>query len=1241
MMTGSQHAAAALNGTFSSLSSSMSAALSTSTASAGGSGPSSSCAGSAEGNNVQVIVRCRPPSDAERRVGDAGVIGCLNGNEVHVLSGSGKAKAALGGGGKKVYTFDQSYGALSSQEEVYARAVQPLVEEVLAGFNCTVFAYGQTGTGKTYTMEGELTADIGSRHAGVIPRSVHTIFDVLEHQALEYSVKVSFLELYNEELTDLLAEEDGGGQSGDTKELRIFEDPSGKRGMLVNNLEEVIVTSASEVFTALQKSWQKRRTAETLLNKNSSRSHCVFIITVHTKECDEDGEDIIKTGKLYLVDLAGSECVGKSGAQNQRAKEAGKINQSLLTLGRVINALVDKSSYIPYRDSKLTRLLQESLGGRAKTVIIATVSPSLSALDETLSTLEYAHRAKNIRNRPQVNQKMSKRAYMKELLAEINSLKRDNEALRLKNGIFLPPEKYELMVSQQRGDSLRLEELVFAIKAKEAEFDALQATLTDRDAQLSAVTAERDHTHGRLQATQDSLQACEQSLHSTQGQLHATSAALRTTSAALAQEQVKVEEGLMLLQAHARTEEALTAQATSLVHSVEAVVADKERLHDKVARKDALERANAQRAQLLADSTAQQRDQIARDARAFATDYTAAHGSAQARVQRVDAISHDAAAAERTQTAGWSAAWRVQKDEMAFKAAAYAAASQRGFDDFAGQCRAADDEAQAQLSDLHDLSQQRAQRAEQSMAQQELYVGAVLDGRGRFLSAAAASSASFEDSTTSSLAALSSVCSAGLSESASSLSTSLSFLSTFVAEQDVQRARLRQSVLESVQRAVAEQERAHREQLAQAVSTLSSRLQEQRAHELRLQERLVSDAEALTGGVRAWSAEQQRGLSEEQTAVQQAAEEWRRLALESASEVRELRALLSSSVRGVQAHLSGELERSRTRGAEWSDSLRSFHADAEQHAQHLDALQAAAVQRLDAHADDAERALREEAEALSAGLCGLQSAVAAHVERNAGQLRAVADGVVRFVAHDLQTDVPSGRTPEKRKLSFITQPQLSATQPHAALLDAFRHSRKHKHQRTDSAQQPRPADAAAEAERSEPRQSVGHTPPTVDTAQPHPAPAQSSPPPPPLLPAPVPQQHSRQLSASSALSRESLSGSGVQTAASSSIPVLSLRSSSRLNVQQSAPAAAAAQYCGGAGGALSSQSSENTPPQAPQSGLSEQQPPAQAKAASASSFIPAVSKPTLRSASRLRFGPAAAPAPIALSDVHMATAAEH
>ncbi|KAL1821959.1 hypothetical protein ACET3Z_016828 [Daucus carota] len=205
------------------------------------------------------------------------------------------------------------------------------------------------------------------------------------------------------------------------KQLLLMED--GRGGVLVRGLEEEIVTSASENFTLLERGSAKRRTAETLLNKQSSRSHSLFSITIHIKEATPEGEELIKCGKLNLVDLAGSENISRSGAREGRTREAGEINKSLLTLGRVINALVEHLGHNPYRDSKLTRLLRDSLGGKTKTCIIATVSPAAHCLEETLSNLDYAHRAKNIRNKPEVNQKMMKSTLIKDLYGEIDRLK--------------------------------------------------------------------------------------------------------------------------------------------------------------------------------------------------------------------------------------------------------------------------------------------------------------------------------------------------------------------------------------------------------------------------------------------------------------------------------------------------------------------------------------------------------------------------------------------------------------------------------------------------------------------------------------------------------------------------------------------------------------------------------------------------------------------------------------------------
>lgn len=223
---------------------------------------------------------------------------------------------------------------------------------------------------------------------GVIPRSLAAIFERLNNSSVEFSVKVSYLEIYNEELHDLF-------QDGDRVPLRIFDRDQAERagivikGLAVDKLEEITVRALPEVKELLTTAAGRRRTAETTLNRQSSRSHSIFTVIITMKEVNLEGEDIIRIGKLNLVDLAGSENIQRSGTSHikDRTKEAGIINQSLLTLGRVINALVEKSSYIPYRDSKLTRLLSDSLGGRTKTCIIATVSPSPISCDETLSTL--------------------------------------------------------------------------------------------------------------------------------------------------------------------------------------------------------------------------------------------------------------------------------------------------------------------------------------------------------------------------------------------------------------------------------------------------------------------------------------------------------------------------------------------------------------------------------------------------------------------------------------------------------------------------------------------------------------------------------------------------------------------------------------------------------------------------------------------------------------------------------------
>ena len=406
----------------------------------------------------------------------------------------------------RTYNFDQVFGAHATQEDIYDDAVRPVVEEVLEGFNCTIFAYGQTGTGKTHTMEGyhdwddassDSFADSMPSNAGVIPRAMSHIFAHLKAKGVEHSVKCTFLELYNEEITDLLAVSDlveGTVEAANAKAPKhpLMED--GKGGVAVKGLEEVAVANPEEIFDHIRRGSAKRRTAETLMNKQSSRSHSVFSVTVHTKESTPDGEDVIRCGKLNLVDLAGSENISRSGAVDKRAREAGEINKSLLTLGRVIAALVAGGGHVPYRDSKLTRLLRDALGGKSKTCIIATVSPAAHSAEETLQTLEYAHRAKSIKNKPEINQRVTKNALLKDLQKEIERLTADLTATREKNGVYLSQQSYDEQEKERVDLKARADELRSALDLAKSELASLAALFEDQKKAHKAL--QREHaTH--------------------------------------------------------------------------------------------------------------------------------------------------------------------------------------------------------------------------------------------------------------------------------------------------------------------------------------------------------------------------------------------------------------------------------------------------------------------------------------------------------------------------------------------------------------------------------------------------------------------------------------------------------------------------------------------------------------------------------------------------------------------------
>ncbi|XP_055808512.1 kinesin-like protein KIN-5B isoform X2 [Solanum dulcamara] len=418
--------------------------------------------------NVQVLVRCRPLNDDEQRINVPKAITCNESKrEISVVQNVANKQV------DKVFTFDKVFGPKAQQRSIYDQAISPIVKEVLDGFNCTVFAYGQTGTGKTYTMEGGMRNKAGElpAEAGIIPRAVRQIFDTLEAQHADYSMKVTFWELYNEEIIDLLASEEPSkfSEERQRKPISLMED--GKGLVVVRGLEEEAVYSANDIYNLLERGAARRRTADTLLNKRSSRSHSVFSITIHVKEMAVGDEELIKCGKLNLVDLAGSENISRSGAREGRAREAGEINKSLLTLGRVITALVEHSIHVPYRDSKLTRLLRDSLGGKTKTCIIATISPSAHCLEETLSTLDYAHRAKNIKNKPEANQRMSKSVLLKDLYLELERMKQDVRAAREKNGVYVPHERFLQDEVEKKAKNEKIEQLEIDLNISEKKVD--------------------------------------------------------------------------------------------------------------------------------------------------------------------------------------------------------------------------------------------------------------------------------------------------------------------------------------------------------------------------------------------------------------------------------------------------------------------------------------------------------------------------------------------------------------------------------------------------------------------------------------------------------------------------------------------------------------------------------------------------------------------------------------------------
>uniref|UniRef100_A0A2K6SH82 Kinesin-like protein KIF21A n=1 Tax=Saimiri boliviensis boliviensis TaxID=39432 RepID=A0A2K6SH82_SAIBB len=411
-------------------------------------------------------------------------------------------------GKDKAFTFDYVFDIDSQQEQIYTQCIEKLIEGCFEGYNATVFAYGQTGAGKTYTMGTGFDVNIVEEEQGIISRAVKHLFKSIEekkHIAIknglpppDFKVNAQFLELYNEEVLDLFDTTRDIDAKNKKSNIRIHEDSTG--GIYTVGVTTRTVNTESEMMQCLKLGALSRTTASTQMNVQSSRSHAIFTIHVcQTRVCPQIDADnatdnkIISesaqmnefetlTAKFHFVDLAGSERLKRTGATGERAKEGISINCGLLALGNVISALGDKSkraTHVPYRDSKLTRLLQDSLGGNSRTIMIACVSPSDRDFMETLNTLKYANRARNIKNKVMVNQDRASQQ-INALRSEITRLQM--ELMEYKTGKRIIDEEgvesindmfHENAMLQTENNNLRVR-----IKAMQETVDALRSRIT-------------------------------------------------------------------------------------------------------------------------------------------------------------------------------------------------------------------------------------------------------------------------------------------------------------------------------------------------------------------------------------------------------------------------------------------------------------------------------------------------------------------------------------------------------------------------------------------------------------------------------------------------------------------------------------------------------------------------------------------------------------------------------------------
>ncbi|KAK5644363.1 hypothetical protein RI129_005663 [Pyrocoelia pectoralis] len=397
---------------------------------------------------IRIFLRVKPLQDNEKRTTCLEV---LNAKEI-------QANRTY----QKKYCFDGIFQDDTKQLTLYTIIAKPLIQDILLGYNCTIFAYGQTGTGKTFTLlgnGGSLLPSFGSTNslsntstqsdidgldvnAGLIPRTVIELFERVHLLRDPYTVRCSYLEIYNEELRDLLS------AVNDPTALRIYDGQRGNGDVVIQGLESVTVHSEVDVFNLLKKTRSKRQQGD-----HSSNSHTIFSIIVDTRETSPVGEMLSKTGKLNFIDLAGSENLNRTAPIERRTKESTNLNQSLFTLGQVIKGLSEKNSFIPFRESKLTRILRDSLGGKTKSVFVATISFAVSNLNESLNTLDYVSKARTITSKPVINRRTSQKSLISQYVDEINALRRDLDAVQGGAGVVIDTDNYDkLMETRQTTD---------------------------------------------------------------------------------------------------------------------------------------------------------------------------------------------------------------------------------------------------------------------------------------------------------------------------------------------------------------------------------------------------------------------------------------------------------------------------------------------------------------------------------------------------------------------------------------------------------------------------------------------------------------------------------------------------------------------------------------------------------------------------------------------------------------------